>query len=144
MRKLVIFLILALTLVSLSAVSAAENITDVAEADGGDILAEDNSVVDDLNDSEISAKPTTGYESFSTEFTVTLTSNGTALASKPVSININKIDYKRTTDSNGQAKVNVKLAKGTYKATFAFLGDEIYAPSNGTSTITVKDPVSSY
>lgn len=141
MRKLVIFLILALTLVSLSAVSAAENITGVAESDGGDILAEDNSVVDDLNDSEISAKPTTGYESFSTEFTVTLTSNGTALASKPVSININKIDYKRTTDSNGQAKVNVKLAKGTYKATFAFLGDEIYSPSNGTSTITVKDPV---
>lgn len=143
MKKIVIFLILTLALISLSAVSASENVTDMAEI-GDDVIMEDgvfDVVGDDVSKyTEISANSTIGYESFSTAFTVELTSNGEALASKPVSININKVDYKKTTDANGKVTLNVKLAKGTYDATYSFLGDENYAASNGTSTITVKDP----
>lgn len=144
MKKVVIFLIFALAIISLSAVSASENVTDMAEITDDDVMLEEDAVDDIgddvLQDSEISANSTVGYESFSTTFTVTLTSNGTALASKPVSINVNNVDYKRTTDSNGQATLNVKLSKGTYDATYSFLGDENYTASNGTSKITIKDP----
>ncbi len=135
---------LALAVMSVSAVSAGENITNLADVSDEVVMVDENAddAVGDafIQDSEISANSTTGYESFSTEFSVTLTSNGTALASKPVSINVNNVEYKRTTDSNGQATLNVKLAKGTYQAVYSFAGDDFYGPSNGTATITVKDP----
>ena len=84
MRKSVVFLILALALMSLSAVCAGENATG---SDGGMIGVD--SVLDEVSDSEIEvndsaeivksdseihASSATGYESFSTEFTLTLTS----------------------------------------------------------------------
>ena len=153
MKKILIFLILTLTLLSLSAVSAAENATDAVELDdNADIILDDaspvnasdavaNSTEDNVvQESEISAKPTTGYEKFTTQFSVTLTSNGTALASKPVTISLNKQTYDRVTDDNGTVTLNVKLTKGTYTATFSFLGDENYTASNGTAKITVKSP----
>ena len=153
MKRILIFLILTLTLLSLSAVSAAENVTDAVELDdNADIVLDDagsvnssdvvaNSTEDNVvQESEISAKPTTGYEKFTTQFSVTLTSNGTALASKPVTISLNKQTYDRVTDDNGTVTLNVKLTKGTYTATFSFLGDENYTASNGTAKITVKSP----
>lgn len=98
MRKIVILFILALALISISAVSASENVTDVV---GDEVLSEDvhmdkrSSLLENSpkDDTEISANATTGYEKFSTQFTVTLTQNNTPLASKPVSININGITY---------------------------------------------------
>lgn len=155
MKKIFIFLILALAIISISAVSAGDNITD-----GGDVvLMEENSVDviqegnesscgEDDSDEEVSpeestikAGATTGYEKFSTKFTVTLTSNDTALASKPVFIKINGVTYNRVTDQQGQASVSVKLPKGTYVASFGYGGDNMTAPSNGTAKITVKSPI---
>ena len=96
MKKSIIFLILALTIISLSVVSASENATDLDGPDVNDEVISSDVPPDEVNDtgveyvkedSEISANYTKGYENFKTEFTVTLTSNGTDLASKKIIIN---------------------------------------------------------
>lgn len=147
-------LILVMAVLSLSAVSASENITAddafLTHDDGDDIIQEGNESsgeVDDGNDGEVSvnessikASATTGYEKFATKFTVTLKSNGTVLASKPVSIIINGVKYNKVTNPQGQASVSVKLAKGTYEAKFYYDGDNSTAPSSGSAKITVKSP----
>lgn len=154
MRKSVVFLILALALMSLSAVCAGENATG---SDGGMIGVD--SVFDEVSDSEIEvndsaeivksdseihASSATGYESFSTEFTLTLTSNGTALASKNVTVSINGNDYVKTTDSSGNVSLSVNLAKGSYVAKCFFAGDNLTNPSNATANITVKSPIKTH
>ena len=142
MRKYLIFLILVLMMASLSAVSAAENATDIAD---DAILQEDNitepPVVENVQDTSIDAQPATGYEQFSSDFTVTLTSNGTPLVSKPVSIAVDGVNYNKTTDSKGQASISAKLTKGTYDVSFSFAGDADYAASNGTAKWTIKSPI---
>ena len=92
--------------------------------------------------SKITSSKATGYEKFKTKVTVKLTSNGKALASKPVKITINKVTYKRTTDSNGKVTLNLNLKKGTYTAKFSFAGDNNTEKSNGTSSVVVKSPTS--
>ena len=146
MKKSIIFLILALTIISLSVVSASENATDLDGPDVNDEVISSDVPPDEVNDtgvedvkedSEISANYTKGYENFKTEFTVTLTSNGTDLASKKVIINLNGNNYTRTTNESGQATLKIKLAKGTYDANYYFLGDNSTNPSNGSSKINV-------
>ncbi len=157
MRKSIIFLILTLALISLSAVCAAENATD-ADADviGDDaVLADvsdseigingsDEDVEITKSDSEIRASSVVGYESFSTKFTLTLTSNATPLASKNVTVNINGNNYVKTTDRSGKVSLSVKLTKGSYKAKCYFAGDDATNPSNATAKITVKAPVKTH
>lgn len=141
-------LIFALALISLSAVFANDNVTDVElnSLDDGSIISDEpleevNDTAVEKADSEIHAKSTKGYESFKTKFTVTLTSNNTSLASKQVKINLNGNNYTRTTNDAGQASVNVKLSKGSYVAKYYFLGDNDTNPSNGSAKITIKSPV---
>lgn len=148
MKKIFVLLILALTLISLSAVSASENVTDVVDIADDEIVSEDVSLDESSPllgdgpkvDTTISANATTGYEKFSTQFTVTLTQNNTPLASKPVSININGVTYDKKTNTNGQASVYVKLAKGSYTATFTYVGDNTTNPSSRSAKITIKSP----
>lgn len=154
MRKSIIFLILALALISLSAVSASENATDcdIGGADGDvvlsevsnpEIIANDSAdvVENSKADSEIHANSVVGYESFSTKFAATLTSNGTGLASKKVIINLNGNNYTRTTDSSGKASLSVSLKKGSYVANCYFLGDNDTNPSKATAKVNVKSPI---
>lgn len=146
MRKSIILMILALALISLSAVSASENATDsdiAAIDDVSDVplLEANDTVVEDVKaDSKITAKDTKGYETFQTEFKVTLKSNGTAMASKKVKINVNNKNYTRTTDDKGQAILKVKLLKGTYDVNYRFSGDNNTNPSSGKAKITIVDP----
>ena len=80
---------LTLAIISLSAVCASENATDsdvgaigddavLAEVSNPEIIANDSGDGSEIikSDSEIQASSATGYESFSTKFTLTLTSNG--------------------------------------------------------------------
>ena len=145
MKRLAILLILALVLISISAVSASENATDLQTVDScvdviSDDVIQETSVEEVVSNSTISANPTTGYEQFSTKFTVTLKSNGTYLNSKPVIINVDGNNYSRTTNDLGQAILKIKLAKGTYAAKYYFLGDNVTNPSNGSAKLTIKSP----
>lgn len=50
----------------------------------------------------------------------------TPLSNKEIIININGVDYKKTTDENGIAKLNINLGVGEYTALVTFNGDETY------------------
>ena len=134
---------LVLALLSLSAVAADGNATFIESS--SDAVEDINSASSDASEiiksnSTLSVKDTVGYEEFSTEITATLNSNGTALASKQVIFNVNGNNYTRTTDSLGCAVLNMNLTKGTYNASFFFLGDDFFNPSNGSALITIKSP----
>jgi len=144
-RKIIFCLIIFTLFLSISAISASENTTfDNLTVADSDFISQDvvepESPNDDFNQSstEISASDKTSYVDYNDKFTVTLTSNGTALSGKHVSITLNNVNYNKTTDSNGQASIDFKLKTGTYSVGYSFGGDENYTSSNGTSTLTVK------
>jgi hypothetical protein len=155
MKKTFILLIFLSLIISVAAVSASDNATDVVaenitqdtlDAPQEDVLSDGD--IDEVEDngsekasSELSSADVKGYTTFSSTVSVKLTSNGTALASKSVSILINGVTYNRITDSEGKASVSLKLPKGTYAATFTFLGDNMTNSSTATSTITIKDAI---
>ena len=152
--KIYILLIFLLALAAVNAVAAGDNATDVIQDDvlsadleeaealeedaSQDVVAENETV---KASSELSASDVTGYTTFSNDVSVRLTSNGTPLASKAVSIKINGVTYSRTTDSDGKASVSLTLAKGTYNAEFSFAGDENTNASSTSCTITIKEAI---
>ena len=73
-------------------------------------------------------------------FTITLKdSQGKAIANKAVQIGFNGVVYDRTTDENGQAKLQINLKNaGTYTFAVAFLGDDQYNGSFIVAKIVVK------
>ena len=150
MKRIIMVLMLAFVLISVSAVAAGENVTDIESVSVDDVVLADN-VSQDIepasdeevyvvkSDSTLSAKDITGYGGFSTNITATLNSNGKSLALKPVIFNVNGKNYTRTTDSLGQASLSINLAKGDYTAKYFFLGDNETNPSGASAVITIKN-----
>lgn len=62
----------------------------------------------------------------------------TPLPNKMINYTINGISYDRETDSNGKAKLNIRLDPGIYPCTVAFKGDTYYKPSSHLVTVTVR------
>ncbi|MBQ2962495.1 putative glycoside hydrolase [Methanobrevibacter sp.] len=182
MKKILALLFFALLLLSVTAVSAEENVAFLADenavdmqeimgddpsnpesdgetvgdgsalsdddGDANDIEDGDDSTEDDGNDvpaeksnSTITASNLKGYESFTTTIKIKLTSNGTALFSRPIQISLNGILYNKTTDSNGEVKLNVKLNKGTYLAEITYLGDNLTSNASKVCNVTVLSPL---
>ena len=148
-NKIIFCFIIILTLfISVSAISANENITDeVLLDDNMEPISPDNTFDDlDVNKStsEIQADNVTAYHDLKGYFKVSLTSNNTALKNKTVKIILNNIAYNRTTNNLGQVSVNFKLKTGNYAVNFFFDGDENYTSSNGTAMIHVKSQDATY
>ena len=82
----------------------------------------------------------TGFEGDVISFITILTDEeGFLLSNKTVTFTFNKSKVNATTDTSGQAVLNLNgLKEGVYTVDFVFAGDETYAKSNGTNTITVK------
>ena len=55
-----------------------------------------------------------------------------------VDITVNGVTYTRHTDSNGLAKLNIRLGKGEYTLTARFNGDTLHNPSSVTNHISSK------
>ncbi|WP_405297830.1 putative glycoside hydrolase [Methanobrevibacter sp.] len=147
-RIIFCFIILLTLFLSISAISASENVTCdnlTAVDEDFDVLSseDDTPTPDEVNKSstQISASNKTSYVDYQDTFTIKLTSNGTALADKPITIILDNVEYNKTTDSNGEAIINFKLKVGTYQVAYFFDGDGNYTSSNGTSTITVKSEI---
>ena len=71
--------------------------------------------------------------------TVTLKSNGKAVAGKKVTITVNKKTFSAKTDSKGKATITVKVAKkGTFNAVVKFAGDSAYKATSKKVKYTVK------
>ena len=148
MNKLFIVLLIFVVITMISVVSANDNTTDsiiLSENNASDsvMLDEGSNVTEDVQNitittSKISVSSVTGYESFTSDIKVKLTSNNTLLSSKNVTITINGKNYTKTTDKNGQAILSVKLSKGTYKAQFSYFGDNFTTSAFAQSTVTIK------
>jgi hypothetical protein len=147
--KIIFCFIIILTLfLTVSAISASENVTcDNLTSVDDDLISQGEVEIigdgEEVNKSstEISAPDKTSYVDYDDEITVTLKSNGTGLANKSVLVTLNDVKYNKTTDLNGKVSVNFKLKSGTYLVSYSFEGDENYTSSNGTSTITIRPDI---
>ncbi|WP_405294159.1 putative glycoside hydrolase [Methanobrevibacter sp.] len=147
-RIILCFIILSTLFLSISAISASEdvafdNLTAVVE-DNDDLVtlnenADELFSSDNRTSTEISSEDKISYVDYEDKFTVKLTSNGSILSNKSILIKFNNVEYDKTTDLNGQVDIDFKLKSGVYAIDYSFMGDEDYAPSNGTSTLTVEN-----
>ncbi len=81
------------------------------------------------------------YRDGSRFYVTLLDKDNKPLSGKNITINLNGVDSKRTTDASGTASMAINLNSGVYNASISYLGDEIYIPSNLTRSITVKSTV---
>lgn len=71
-------------------------------------------------------------------YTVTLKANNKALSKQKVTVKVNGKTYSRTTDSKGQASINVNFAdEKTYDVNVNYAGNTYYKASKATGKITV-------
>lgn len=143
-NKIIMSFIIFITLfLTISVISANENVTEIVSLDENstyDTLQEEIHDTPGVNQSEteISSSDMVSYKDYEDTFSVKLTSNGTPLNNKKVQFVLNKVTYDKTTDKDGIASINFKLKTGKYTVSYSFLGDDNYASSKDTSTITVK------
>lgn len=88
--------------------------------------------------SKIKASAYTAYQGVKNTYTVTLTVDGLALAKRHVIFKINGKSYDKTTNSKGQASININLKKGTYYIYYSYAGEDRIKKVSGKSKITVK------
>ena len=113
--------------------------------------SDDSSKLEKSNDEVILSNNTTSTQTLKTTISPSKTSvaynsyltvllkdsSGNAVKSKNVKVVINKKSYTATTNSNGQAKVLLKIAPGQYTAKFTFNGDSSYKKSSTSSKIKI-------
>ncbi|WP_407416543.1 hypothetical protein [Methanobrevibacter sp.] len=94
---------------------------------------------------KIQANDLTKYYGGSEKFTVKVTdNNGKVLANKEVKITINGKTYKRTTDKNGVASMNIVLNSKTYPVTVECGGEKVSVKITVKPTIYGKDITKMY
>ena len=176
MKKIFLLMIFTLLILSITAVSAEDNLMVSADENAvnelqdiqiedqtnqessEEIIAEnpidalpedttdnenngENEVVEEKANSTITASDVKGYESFTTTISIKLTANNTALSSRQLQIELNGITYNKTTDANGEVKLNVKLNKGTYYAEITYLGDDSTTDATETCKVTIASAI---
>ena len=88
--------------------------------------------------SKIKAKNYTAYVGAKNPYSIKLKAGDIPLANRNVTFKINGKTYVKTTDSNGVAKLNIKLGKGTYKLSYSYDGEKNIKGTSGTVIIKVK------
>lgn len=136
-RKINLVLIVLVFMLSLGAVSAADNnMTDdviASEVDeeppsgvgndlsAADVLAASNSSI--LAESyDLSGKDVSMYYKGSASYELVLSQNGQPVNNAVINININGVNYEKTTDANGRISIPLDLNAGTYVVS-AFYGN---------------------
>lgn len=74
----------------------------------------------------------------STPLTAKLTINGTPLINREVTININGVNYKRTTNNNGDVSLNINLNPGTYPVKVTKPAEQYYQAVTSYATVKVN------
>lgn len=94
---------------------------------------------------KIEAKDFTKYYGGTEKFTVKVTdTKGNALANKEVKITLNGKTYKRTTDKNGAASMNIGLNSKVYPTTVECGGEKVSVKVTVKATIAGKDVTKMY
>lgn len=170
MKKLLLLIFITLAL-SIMAVSATDNITDVISDGDDEIMAQEVPITEGIiteeaqegpvqstvqnepvsanesseepvkTTSKITTSNVKGYTTFTSTLKIKLTSNNTALSSKPIKIVLNGVTYNKNTDKNGEVSLNVNLKKGTYTAQITYEGDNQTTPASASSRITINEAV---
>ena len=93
-------------------------------------------------ETELIGQNLTKYHGNETPYTVTLVdSDGNYLAKQHISLNLNGINYNRTTNENGTAKININFDPGEYTITAIFNGTDEYPASNTTNIVTILSTI---
>nr|WP_299522991.1 Ig-like domain-containing protein [uncultured Methanobrevibacter sp.] len=144
-------------IIGISTVSANENITDLNQ----NIETYDNNIVNtnlEVSDSNIIQSDNSNFKSNVTidvkDFEMYY-KNGTRLTGKlsdnnsnpivnqTVIININGLNYSRTTDNNGAFGMNINLNPNVYNFTVTYNGSDIYNPTSNNAKVTVLSTIDS-
>lgn len=64
--------------------------------------------------------------------------NYNKLANKTLSLTVNNVNYKATTNANGLARFTANVRPGNTTVHFSFAGDNSYAPSSNSQNISVE------
>ena len=90
------------------------------------------------NQSALKGSDYVAYKGFSNPYTVTLSADGIKLKNKQVRFNLKGKNFYRTTNSKGQATLNIGCAIGTYTLKYYFKGEKNINAVSGKSKLTVK------
>lgn len=88
--------------------------------------------------SKITGSNYVAYVGVKNPYTVSLSAGGVKLPNKKIVFKINGKKYTKTTNSKGQATLDINLAKGTYKIKYTFNGITNAKSCSGSAKITVK------
>ena len=88
--------------------------------------------------SKITASSYTAYAGFKNTYSVTLTAGDTPLSGKTVVFKINGKTFKKKTNSNGVAKINIDEAPGSYMLSYSYGGEKNINSTSGNVKIAVK------
>lgn len=151
MKKLLIFPILLLILLSVGFVSANENVTDEFSLSDGTVIPDGDEQIsseDIVNEPEIEPAPQstvieakdvkTYYKEDAELIGYLKDSNNQPISNKMVSIFINNKVYNRLTDNDGKVVLKLNLKPNTYAATISFGGDENYTASIAKAIVKVN------
>jgi len=152
--KFVIVLSLLVLFLSISGVSALDNITDVVDIQG-DIGALENKDIDNVYDAQIehvveikntsinSNSPSVYYKEKGQLISYLKDDGGQPISNKNLTILLNGKCYTKTTDKTGKAVLNLNLKPNKYDVKIKFDGDENYSSSNYDAVVNVlKTPLS--
>ena len=106
-----------------------------------DLSDDDSEVTDNKANSTITVSNVKGYDSFTTTMNIKLTADSTPLSSKKLQIELNGVTYNKSTDSNGEVKLNLKLNKGVYTAEITYLGDDLTNDATKSCKVTIVSPI---
>ena len=110
---------------------AVYNVPD-SNIPNGTVIIETELIGDDL----------TKYCGSATPYEVTLMdSDGNYLSNQKLSLNLNGMNYTRTTNENGTAKIDINFNPGEYPITVTFNGTDDYPSSTLSNTITILSTV---
>ena len=122
-KNILFITIFLLAILSISAVSAADDLVDdeIANADSGvDVISvdQDSSIVSEEGNASISSSDLTKYYKNDSQYQATFFDfNGTPIVNKTVSIFINGKTDNRTTNEQGVITYNIDLTPGNYSVT---------------------------
>ena len=123
-------------LVSISCVSAEENITQETQDETVDEAVEETVVSDEPAEAAFSEVKNTTYLKGKTFNVGVVDENNTGIANKTVHFTLNGNTYNVTTDKSGVAKLNLTVSKGTYTVKYNF-NESGYTPISASSKILV-------
>ena len=122
-KNILFITIFLLAILSISAVSAADDLVDDESANGDsgvDIISvdQDSPIVGEEGNASISSSDLTKYYKNDSQYQATFfDSDGIPIVNKTIPISINGMSYVRTTDVNGIITFNINLNPGNYSIT---------------------------